>query len=250
MDPYLEGELWPEFHDHLANQICEQLAPRLRPRYVAELARRYVMTQPLPGVYAALHGRTLSEARRVHFDISCPEAQDCPEAAQPAVELPSPLPEEIALLSVEIREMAEHHLVTVIEILSPVNKHSDGVRSYRRRRTALLRTSVHLMEIDLLRQGERIELIGEPPPAPYYIYLSRVQRRPYTQVWPVGLRQPLPVVPVPLLPADADIPLDLQAAVDACFQLVGYDRLINYSQPLPNLAEADLAWLAEIQPKG
>ena len=113
------------------------------------------------------------------------------------------------------------------------------------RRTALLRTSVHLLEIDLLRHGERVDLLGEPPPAPYYIYLSRVQRRPFTQIWPVSLRQPLPVMPVPLLPHDPDVPLNLQAALRACFDLENYDRLLNYNIPLPNLSDEEIAWITD-----
>ena len=60
-----------------------------------------------------------------------------------------------------------------------------------------------------------------------------------------GAKDKLPVVPVPLLPPDADVPLDLQAAVDACFALVGYERLIDYTvpPPPPDLSPADVAWL-------
>ena len=47
-------------------------------------------------------------------------------------------------------------LVTAIEILSPFNKRAgEGIDDYRRKRTCLLRSSVHLIEIDLLRRGER-----------------------------------------------------------------------------------------------
>jgi hypothetical protein len=42
MDPYLEGEMWQEFHDRLANQISAQLMPRVGPRYAALLGKRYV----------------------------------------------------------------------------------------------------------------------------------------------------------------------------------------------------------------
>lgn len=43
MDPYLEGEMWQEFHERLANQISVQLLPLLTPKYVALLAKRYVL---------------------------------------------------------------------------------------------------------------------------------------------------------------------------------------------------------------
>jgi len=42
MDPYLEGEMWQEFHDRLANQISAQLMPLLRPKYVALLHKYHL----------------------------------------------------------------------------------------------------------------------------------------------------------------------------------------------------------------
>jgi hypothetical protein len=155
--------------------------------------------------------------------------------------------EEIAILSLEIRDVAERRLVTVIEILSPVNKRGDGAHEYMERRQDLMRTRTHLLEIDLIRRGGRIPLEGFLPPAPYYVYLSRFTRRPKTEVWANSLRDPLPVVPVPLLPPDEDVPLELQTAVDNCFSLVGYQRLINYEEPppLPPFGAADAEWVRE-----
>ena len=64
---------------------------------------------------------------------------------------------------------------------------------------------------------------------------------------PIPLQVPLPSVPVPLLPPDPDVSLDLQEAVDACFDLVGYERLLDYSAPPPppELSEEDAEWIAE-----
>ena len=150
--------------------------------------------------------------------------------------------------SIEIRDVAQRLLVTVIEILSPINKRGEGTRDYAQRRLELLRTQTHLLEIDLLRQDLRIQLLGEPPPAPYYIYLSRSARRPFTQVWPVALRAALPTVPLPLLPPDPDVSLDTHAAVQACFELVGYERLLDYSSPPPSpeLSAGDTAWADKV----
>ena len=173
-----------------------------------------------------------------------PDATDT-AIAEPAVELPNVYPAETPQLSIEIRDVAERRLVTLIELPSPANKHGDGSREYGARRLDLMRTETHLLEIDLLRQGSRIQLAQEPPPAAYYVYLSRRQRRPLTQVWPMQLRNPLPAVPIPLLPPDTDVPLDLQAAVQACFDLVGYERLLDYTgpPPPPDLSETDTAWV-------
>ena len=144
--------------------------------------------------------------------------------------------------------MADRRLVTAIEILSPVNKQGSGWREYTEKRRAILNTRTHLLELDLLRGGERIELIGDWTPAPYYIFLSRWQRRPITETYPITLRQPLPSVPVPLLPPDADVMLDVQAAVDACFKLVRYERLLNYGEPppQPEFTADDLAWIRQL----
>jgi len=259
MDPYLEGEMWHEFHDRLANQISVQLMPLLAPQYVALLAKRYVLDRPLLGIFDLPTERILYPD--VH--IVAPRVQPAPVLStaervapggagavvtEPAMELASPVSEEVPLLSVEIRDMAQRRLVTLLEILSPVNKRGEGAREYAERRMELLQTQTHLLEIDLLRQGRRIPLLGELPPAPYYVYLSRAPRRPFTQIWPISLREPLPTVPVPLLPPDPDVPLDLQAAVRACFDLVGYERLLDYSgpPPPPELDEEDTAWVAEI----
>lgn len=253
MDPYLEGDMWQEFHDRLANQISVQLMPLLQPKYVALLAKRYVLDRPVLGIFDVPPQRTFYPDVHVVAPAGTLTAEPTGAGAgvavaEPPVELPSPVPEEVPLLSVEIRDVAERRLVTIIEILSPVNKHGEGVRDYAERRMDLLQTNAHLLEFDLLRRGTRILLLGEPPPAAYYIYLSRVQRRPYTQVWPVALREPLPAVPVPLLPPDPDVPLDLQAAVKSCFDLVGYERLLDYAgpPPPPELAEDDAAWVDEV----
>ena len=38
MDPYLEGNLWPDVHQALASEIRRQLANQLRPRYAVRLS--------------------------------------------------------------------------------------------------------------------------------------------------------------------------------------------------------------------
>src|SRR5439155_20452495 len=52
-----------------------------------------------------------------------------------------------------------NELVTVIEVLSPTNKlpGSDGSREYAHKRERLLESHVNLVEIDLLRGGQRID---------------------------------------------------------------------------------------------
>jgi hypothetical protein len=250
MDPYLEGELWQEFHATLASEIRAQLLPNLRPKYVALLEKRYVFDRPILGILEP------PSARIVYPDVHVLErtvasqgtlvGQATPVIAKPTATLPALLVDEVPVTTIEIRDAAERRLVTVIEILSPVNKRGAGAEEYLRRRRELLLTNAHLLEIDLLLQGERIPVEGELPPAPYYVYLSRADHRFATDIWAMSLQERLPVVPVPLLRPDPDVPLDLQAAVDACFALVGYEDLLNYqAEPPPGLSAADRAWVQE-----
>ncbi len=59
-------------------------------------------------------------------------------------------------------------------------------------------------------------------------------RRSLTAFWLVGPHDRPPVVPA-LLPPDPDVPLDLCASVLACFDLVGYERLLPYeAHPSPS----------------
>lgn len=243
MDPYLEGDLWQEFHETLAGAIRAQIMPQLAPKYVALLAKRYVVDRPALGIFAPPPERIIYPDVHVVAERA-PAYQTAPGVTAATLELTSPMLEETPVLSVEVRDVAERRLVTLIEILSPVNKRGAGAQEYLDRRIELMQTVTHLLEIDLLTVGHRIPLEGKLPPAPYYVYLSRADRRPRTEVWAIRLQEPLPRVPVPLLRPDPDVVLDLQAAVNACFALVGYERLLDYTvEPPGALSEADRAWV-------
>jgi hypothetical protein len=131
---------------------------------------------------------------------------------------------------VEIRDAAERELVAAIEVLSPTNKRGDGRQEYLVKRQRILLSLAHLIEIDLLRKGQRVPMQQSLPNAPYFVFVGRAEKRPLTEVWPVQLDQPLPAVPIPLLPGDADVELDLQAAFDNVYQL-GYDLAVDYRRP-------------------
>ena len=87
----------------------------------------------------------------------------------------------------------------------------------------------------------------EPLPAePYFVFLSRADRRPMTDVWPVGLVRSLPTVPIPLLAGDAEVSLNLQQALTNVYDTFRYELTINYTRlPEVPLAPADAAWAAE-----
>ena len=67
-------------------------------------------------------------------------------------------------------------------------------------------------------------------------------------VWPVGLRDRLPTVPVPLRAPDPDVLLDLPAALDAIYDEAAYDLSIDYDAlpPPPPLTQAEIDWMRSL----
>ena len=107
------------------------------------------------------------------------------------VTLPMTEPIEIPYLIIRRRDNEE--TVTVIELLSPTNKSSrDGRAEYLAQRNLLLRGRAHLVELDLLRGGERLPTVEPHPAGDYFAFVSRVERRPQAEVYSWTLAHPLP----------------------------------------------------------
>lgn len=75
--------------------------------------------------------------------------------------------------------------------------------------------------------------------------LCRAERRPTAEVWPIQLADRLPVLPVPLVKPDPDIPLDMGEVVASVYERGAYAQQIDYTQPppLPSLSNDEIAWL-------
>jgi hypothetical protein len=248
MDPYIETpKLWADFHSDLAAEIRSQLNQHIQPGYFARL---------IP--YISYEVIEVSTKYSAYPDITVWQSE--PSSRQPitgaATIAPAPVESIVAieiplrLHSVEIRTTETETLVTIIEILSPANKRPGNMtyQTYHRKRNDILNSQVHLLEIDLLRGGERPPLARPVPQAPYYVVLSRANRRPRVEVWPIQLADKLPILPVPLADPDPDAPLDLGATVASVYERGAYASQIDYSQPPPppNLSEEELAWLLEL----
>jgi hypothetical protein len=93
--------------------------------------------------------------------------------------------------------------------------------------------------------GQRVPMVNRLPSTPYFVFLSRAQHRPLTEIWPISMREPLPPVPVPLRGGDADVPLDLQSAFATVYDVFAYDLSIDYAQPPETpLSDDDIEWAA------
>lgn len=242
MDPYLEGGLWTTFHFAFGAELLRQLAPRLRPRYLALPVERMVIEEA--GDITITTASAYPDVSVVEVKPRAPEPGILPTIEAP-LQLATVVPQAVPHVSIEIRDVAQRQLVTAIEILSPTNKRGEGRLEYLAKRRRRLLSSAHLLELDLLRQGQRVPMQRPLPDAPYFIMLSRAERRPILDIWPVMLDQSLPPTPIPLLPGDADLLLDLQAAFDTTYDLLGYDLILNYREPpeIP-LEGASAAWAA------
>lgn len=141
-------------------------------------------------------------------------------------------------------------VVTVIEFLSPTNKHpGPNLDDYLTKRREYLAGGVNIVEIDLNRSGSRGRVLPVrhlPNAKRGATYLACVRRgsSPHdVQAFPMALDTRLPSIPIPLRPQDAEIRLDLQAVIDLAYEEGHYDML-DYSRPLaPPLigAEAEFA---------
>jgi hypothetical protein len=245
MDPYLEtSDRWRNVHGNLATEIQTQLAPLIRPRYYADQEPRFVYDI---GLDVVTRHQALPDVSVVEHPRPTTVSHDAVAIAPAPLEvlITTDLPEK--LTRVVIRTVEGDTLVTAIEILSFANKRPGHAAylTYRRKRRAILASTAHLLEIDLLRAGERSPLAEPLPEAPYFIILSRAERRPVAEVWPLHLQEPLPILPVPLLPPDPDVPLDLGHALRTIYDRSGYDLRIDYTQrpPAPALSTEEGAWL-------
>ncbi len=242
MDPYLESSLWTSVHFSLSAEIARQLAPKLRPRYLVLPAERFVLE--IPEGIAVTTADIYPDVGVADVGASWPGGGRAAVAPAP-LRLATVIPSLVPHVTIEIRDTANRKLVTAIEVLSQTNKRGNGREEYLAKRQRILLSTAHLMEIDLLRAGERVPMQQPLPPAPYFVFLSRVETRPLTEVWPIRLDQPLPVVPVPLLPDDADVPLDLQLAFTTVYDEMGYDLAVDYTRPPEVPLEGEAAAWAE-----
>ena len=171
MDPYIERPaLWPDFHDSLITYIREQLQPVLRPRYAALTQDRLVLVE---------------HDRPVYPDVSVIETGTTDSDGGTAVLAP-PVDQPLVIELEEFREPVIHiiepaagnRVVTSIEILSPDNKSSgSGLDSYQRKRSELLDSGANLVEIDLLRAGQRrypeSNSVADRLSSPYVVLVTR-----------------------------------------------------------------------------
>lgn len=239
MDPFIEfrGD-WGDFHDKLIVEIDRAISPLLPPRYISRIAKRNYIDWIDPQ-------EDEKRRRPILPDVAIQEfgAQQAPIMGGTAIAEPETGSVAMrAKLEVEFNEtyldiwdvQQERHLVTSIEVLSPTNKArgTAGWYEYERKRNFFLQGNAHLIEVDLLRGGQRHPMHEPWPDSPYYLMVMRKEQAPDCRVWAVSSLESLPPIPVPLLAPDADIQLFLQPLINDIFQRSRYSVQMKYEEPL------------------
>jgi Uma2 family endonuclease len=248
MNPFME-QRWHDAHHTLIGLIRSTLGQELPDNYSA-LAEEQVNVR---GGHSAAYYPDLSVIddqwkRGLPPVWTPPEIKGLGESvAQPDIITVETPPERW----VEVRH-DDGELVTVIEVVSPTNRES-GRSAFLAKRRDYLAAGVNVVEVDLLRGGRR--LIDLDPAAyqsryghlgEHYTACAIRSTLPHRrEIYASPLRQPLPVIRIPLRHADPDVPLDLQALVDEVYSTGRYWKL-DYHQPLEPLPGADdLNWIQE-----
>jgi hypothetical protein len=250
MDPYIEDPFfWPDFHGSLIGILREALNHILPRRYVASMDRNVWVQENQGEEVTLLGGPDVPVADRGE------RGEGMVAAATATIQIVAPthlhLPYTHSLGSRRLRILDRHRrrIVTVLEVLSPANKTRTGYGvAYRAKRADYLASDVNLVEIDLLRDGERPPLQNpSPQPSDYYILVCPAATFPQAGFWPLSVRDSLPLVPIPLDPETEPVLLDLRACLDRAYDGGRYEEEINYRRPpLPPLSEPDAAWSREL----
>lgn len=250
MDPYLERRsLWESVHHRLITYIADTLQQSLAPRYYVSIEERVYVEQTL---------------REIKPDVVIKRPQEPHEGGVAVLQATCDTPLVLQRVELEYSEGAIHildreqgmRLVTVIEVLSPSNKepNSTGRELYLRKQREILKSDVHLVEIDLLRDGEYTlapplgrlrERVGKS-----WHYLMSISRAdaPEFLLYPRTVRERLPVIPIPLAIGEGEATIDIQDTVNKCYEAGRYEAVIDYRQspPPPPFSPEDEAWIDEL----
>ncbi|WP_165249773.1 DUF4058 family protein [Paludisphaera soli] len=245
MNPWIEqDDIWPDFHSAFIPALRHRIASQVLPKYMVLMEENvYVHEEP---------GRPV---RSIRPDLAATRLDEGPArggAALAELEAPTrleiPAEEIVRLPFLKILDRQDRELIAVVELLSPANKRRGNNRGgYLQKRREILGSAANLVEIDLLRGHPPMPPTDRPPCA-YSVLVSRAERRPGVGFWPIGLRDRLPIIPIPLRAPDADARVDLQEALNQVYDEAGYAYFLYHGLPEPPLSAEDEAWARGLLP--
>ncbi|MFO0811386.1 MAG: DUF4058 family protein [Gemmataceae bacterium] len=247
MNPYLEhAGAWRNFHSLFPGEASRRLNRVIGPKYYVVSEEHVYVREPLEGGPARPRSPDLFASEMPTGEVSSEGTVAVlgPQLRVEEVELPEVDEERVPF--VEIRDVYDNRVVTVIELLSPTNKRAGNERQkYLTKRAEVLASSASLVEIDLLRGGRRMPLSGRVS-GTYGVLVSRPESRPKAEWVAINLRERLPVLPIPLGEGDTAVTLDLQEVLHTLYDDHGFAKFIYRKPPDPPLAAEDAAWAHDI----
>jgi hypothetical protein len=257
MDPYLERH-WGDVHQAVVTYIRDWLQSRLPVDLRARMQERVYIEIPdvRRGEYYP-DVRVIERPRRSEATGTATAVAEAPSGTQ--TDDDESVPTEPILIHIEIEPVTEsyieivdvksgHRVVTTVEVLSPPNKRPmEGQRHYLKQQDELKLAGVNTVEIDVLRGGDRVlmvpqELVPKSRRTAYQVCVWRATQQDTFAVYPITLRERLPVISIPLRPDDRDVRLNLQAILDQCYRNGGYDDIDYRGEPDPPLSPDDASW--------
>ncbi|XZN89587.1 MAG: DUF4058 family protein [Microcoleus sp.] len=243
MDSYLEHpELWRELHHLLISEVFRFLSPQLRPKYLVSLEVRIYETLDdnlsigIPDVNV-IQPKTKTELITSNVAVAAPPTQP--------LTVNIPMPYQVREGYLEIRERGSQELITLIEILSPTNKRTGkGRQMYEEKREEILSSRTHLIEIDLLRRGQKMPIVGNNVESHYSVLVCRGNRRPKADLYAFNVQNQMPAFPLPLRSGDTEPIINLQELFNQIYDIASYDLKIDYRnwEVIPPLSEEDTIW--------
>ena len=257
MDPYLEApSQWQGIHNTLIVYFAEALNQIMPRGYAARVEDRCRIVQTQRNTYpdvVVTRNRPLQpvppfpSSGSGGIAVAQPPVVAADAADTPVIlEAVAVEPHETYIDIIALKP--DRQVIATIELLRPVNKTpGEGQNLYLAKQEKILNSRVHLIEIDLLRNGLSTVAVRSLLPDnlryDYMVCLHRGGQGPRYEGWLNTLRQRLPRIAVPLAAENADVVLDLQAAVDRFYDLGRLEEDIDYTQPPnPPLTEEDAAW--------
>jgi hypothetical protein len=248
MNPYLEQPaFWSSVHSRLLVALADIVAPQILPNYYIEVETRTYSedTELLIGIPDAVVLTKTVPVKPPQLLSGSPAIalQNRPQAVQ------LPMGIEVKERYLEVRDTTTNLVITVIELLSPVNKRpGKGRLAYEDKRQRILESTAHLVEIDLLRSFLPMPLLQDNIPWDYRILVSRSEQRPHADLYGFTIREPIPCFPLPLKYLEENIEINLQNILQSLYDRAGYEYRIDYRQPVPPpaLSPENQAWMAQL----
>ncbi|MCC5638281.1 DUF4058 family protein [Nostoc sp. CHAB 5844] len=246
MNPYLENpDLCSEVHHRLITAIAIAISHPLRPKYRVAIEKRTYRINAEDAILIGIPDLAILSAKQ-KSNSSTTAITTLPSGTEnKSITVTLPLPLEIKEGYLEIREVSTGKVITVIELLSPTNKRTKaGRKFYLEKREKILQSATKLVEIDLIRSGEKMPILTNIPDIDYRILVVKSDCLPSAQLFAFTVREAIPNFTIPLGQQEQEIELNLQNLLLKIYEQAGFDLTLDYNQPpVPELLVKDREWI-------